>query len=193
VLAAELDALLPWTRLLLAGDREGLAAFAASEEFRARFEQGRPLGQAFAAWARRQLRPAGGRPADEAGAAVLAFESMALHAVAHPGPAGLAPGARLVRFAVDLSELHWACAALRRHLLGRAWAGPLPAGAAEGLRQVAQRASPGPWAAALLKRGPGFEVLPLAPALAAWLEQAAAGRATSGPEQAEARALGLLA
>jgi uncharacterized protein (UPF0276 family) len=119
VLAQTLDRALPVSRLLLAGAREPLAAFARSDEFIGCFSPGatRSVVRAFCAWGRGQLR---GRR-DPAAEAALALESAGDHA--------------------RLEEPRFCARALRRHLSGRAWAtGQLELDALEGLRQVVERA-----------------------------------------------------
>jgi uncharacterized protein (UPF0276 family) len=133
VLADVLDGHWPLSRLLLAGSREALSAFAASAQFRTHFEQGRALELAFGAWARAEVRA---RP-DAAGLGALAFDSWAQ---------GLASGATRGSFPVDLGEALFALRALRRHLGARAWAsGALDTTGLEGLAQVVARAAPHPW------------------------------------------------
>ncbi|HEY8209819.1 MAG TPA: DUF692 family multinuclear iron-containing protein [Myxococcaceae bacterium] len=142
VLAEELDRAWPMSRPLLLPDRQALAAFARSEEFRGAF-QGTPGGVmgAFARYARRLLRA---RP-DEGVAAALSFETWA-HAALDRAPAGV-PSAT---FPVDLSELWHAVQATRRHALARASvSGTVDGSAHEALVQVARRARQGPWEVAL--------------------------------------------
>jgi uncharacterized protein (UPF0276 family) len=133
VLAEALDGQWPLSRLVLAGTRERLAAFAASAHFRAHFEKGRPLLLAFAAWGRELAlsRPEG------AGAAALSFDMWAQQ---------LAQGAGRGTFPVDLAEALFAVKALRRHLGARAWAsGVLETSGLEGLAQTVVRAPREAW------------------------------------------------
>jgi uncharacterized protein (UPF0276 family) len=133
VLADALDQTWPLSRLVLAGTRERLQAFAGSAEFRAHFERGTPLSPAFGAWARGVLRA---RP-DAAGLGALAFDSWAQD-VARTSGRGTFP--------VDLAEAFFAARALRRHLGTRAWAsGVLEARGLEGLAQTVARAPREPW------------------------------------------------
>jgi uncharacterized protein (UPF0276 family) len=179
VLAEELDAAAPLTRLLLAGTREGLAAFATSAEYRAGF---RPGGQgpagALAAWARRRVREEG----LEALAPVLAFEGALEHAAHHapapprPGEVALSAEVRVLHFPLDLTELAFAARALRRHLTGRGWAsGEVALSGLEALGQVAARAPRTPWTAVAVRRGRAFEVAGVGRELAAALAAAAGG------------------
>ncbi len=134
VLADALDRAWPLARLVLAGRREDLESFAASEEFRAQWDTGTPLLSAFGAWARARLRAT----PEPAGLGALAFDTWA-QALAHGKGQG--------RFPVDLSEALFAARALRRHLGTRAWAtGLLESSGLGGLAQVVARAPPGPWA-----------------------------------------------
>jgi uncharacterized protein len=133
VLADVLDARWPLSRLLLAGTPEGLSAFAASAQFRAHFEAGRPLGLAYGAWARAQVRE---RP-EPAALQALAFDSWAQ---------ALASGARRGTFPVDLGEALFAARALKRHLGTRAWAGGgVETSGLEGVAQALARAPAKPW------------------------------------------------
>jgi len=133
VLADALDQGWPLSRLVLAGRREELEAFAASGPFRARWEAGAGLHSAFGAWARARLRD---RP-EAAGLGAVAFDTWA-QALAHGPGRG--------RFPVDLSEALFAARALRRHLGTRAWAtGRLDSSGLDGLAQVVARAPAGPW------------------------------------------------
>ncbi len=119
VLAQTLERSFPLSRLLLAGTREGLADFARSDAFIGCFtdpERSRTVLRAFASWGREQLR----ERSDPAAEAVLALETAGMRA--------------------RLEEAHFAARALRRHLVGRAWAtGALELEALEGLRQVIAR------------------------------------------------------
>jgi uncharacterized protein (UPF0276 family) len=133
VLAELLDKAWPLSRLVLAGTREALSAFAASAQFRTHFEQGRTLELAFGAWARSEVRA---RP-DAAALGALAFDSWAQ---------ALASGATRGSFPVNLGEALFAARALRRHLGARAWAsGTLDTSGLAGLAQVVARAAPEPW------------------------------------------------
>jgi uncharacterized protein len=133
VLADALDHHWPLARLVLAGTRERLEAFAASTQFRAAFEQGSPLQAAFGAWARARLRE---RP-EQAGLGALAFDTWAQEMARGPGQG---------TFPVDLAEALFAARALRRHLGTRAWAtGVLESSGLEGLAQVVARAPAEPW------------------------------------------------
>jgi uncharacterized protein len=133
VLADALDQRWPLSRLLLAGTRARLQAFAASGEFRAHFEGGRPLQAAFGAWARAQLRA---RP-EAAGLSALAFDSWAQET---------ARGPQQGTFPLDFGEALFAAKALRRHLGTRAWAtGVVETSGLEGLAQVVARAPAGKW------------------------------------------------
>ncbi|MEN9796585.1 MAG: hypothetical protein RL653_281 [Pseudomonadota bacterium] len=132
-LAEVLDGPFPLSRVLLAGTRDRLAAFAASDAFRDCFEQGRPLSQGWGRWSRAQVRAAPGPGVELA----LAFEAWAHGAARKQGPQV---------FPLDLSEAFFALRGLRRHLGARAWAtGTLPEAAAEALRQVLERPARGPW------------------------------------------------
>jgi uncharacterized protein len=133
VLADALDKEWPLSRLLLAGAQTSLAGFAASEQFRAHFETGRPLALAFGAWARVRVRE---RP-EPAAVQALAFDSWAQ---------ALASGPRQGTFPLDLSEALFASRALRRHLGARAWAGGgVDMSGLEGLAQVVARAPARRW------------------------------------------------
>lgn len=182
VLAQHLDRDWPLSRMLLAGSREALQSFAASPEYRALFDgTGRALPQAFASWARRILRE---RRGDAGGEAVLAFEQWAHGALARasnkkpePGTVGLAPGVAVASFPLDLSELLFAAAALRRHLTDRAWvSGLLEGSGMEALGQVAARPARGPWPVVIRKRA-RLEVDPLEPQLLPLLQAASRGAA----------------
>lgn len=132
-LAEALDGPFPLSRLLLAGTRAQLAAFAASDAFRSCFEEGRPLSQGWGWWTRAQVRAA----PDASTELALAFEAWAHGAARRQGPQ---------LFPLDLSEAFFALRGLRRHLGARAWAtGSLPEGAGEALRQVLARPARGPW------------------------------------------------
>lgn len=164
-LAERVDRVFPFSRLLLAGSGEGLGAFAASPEFREGFGAcPRDATESFARWARRRLR----EMPDEPVATVLAFESWALERAQEAGAraagkGGEEAGVVVARFPLDLSELLWAAAALRRHLAGRAeTSGVFEASGLAALRQVAARARPGPWRVAVRRRGGRVEVSPLA-------------------------------
>ena len=133
VLADVLDRGWPLSRLLLAGSREALSAFAASAQFRTHFQQGRALELAFGAWARAEVRA---RP-DAAALGALAFDSWAQ---------ALASGPTRGSFPVNLGEALFAARALRCHLGARAWAsGFLDTSGLAGLAQVVARAAPEPW------------------------------------------------
>ncbi len=133
VLADALDGSWPLSRLVLAGTRAQLEAFAASSQFRALWQQGTALPSAFGAWARARLRE---RP-EAAGLGALAFDSWAQEVASGPGRG---------RFPVDLSEALFAVRALRRHLGTRAWAsGVVETSGLEGLAQVLARAPPASW------------------------------------------------
>jgi uncharacterized protein len=170
VVAEQLDRDWPLSRLLLAGTRERLRVFTASAEFRELFSgPDRSPGQAFAAWSRRGLR----EQPDEGLAAVVSFETFlpsaargAAPAAPEPGQVGLAEGVRLGTFPVDLTEAVFAARALRRHLVGRAWAGEsLELSGLETLAQVARRPAPGPWHFVLRRKGRGLEVVTVPPSL----------------------------
>lgn len=198
-----LDAQWPATRLLAAGTREDVAAFCASPEYREAFEGG-SVGRAFGAWARRTVRAR----RDDAAAAALAFETWAHGIHAHPttpapGHVGPAPDVVVQAFPFDLSELLFATRAVRRHLLGRVWAGaPYELSGLDGLRQVALRPGPGPWRVAVRKVGGRLDVRPVPPSVEPALRAAERlppmedfieGRAGAAPEAArEAIALGLV-
>ncbi|WP_228530864.1 MULTISPECIES: DUF692 family multinuclear iron-containing protein [Myxococcaceae] len=179
VVAEALDRDWPLTRLLLAGDRAGLAAFTGSRDFRELFEGlGRSLGHAFASYARRTLRA---RP-DEGASAALAFETFLPQAFARPvvppaaGELSLAPDVRVGHFPADLTELVFAARSLRRHLTGRAWAcEALELSGLEALAQVAARPAPGPWTFAVRRRAGGLEVLTVPSRLGLLLRALAAG------------------
>ncbi|WP_371877596.1 DUF692 domain-containing protein [Pyxidicoccus parkwayensis] len=177
VIAEVLDKEWPLTRLLVAGTREGLAAFTGSPEYRSLFGgTGRSLGQVFSRWAMRHLR----EHPDEGASAALALEmllpTLFLRPVPAPGPGqvGLAEEVRPGALPVDLSELVFAARAVRRHLTARAWAcGSLEMSGLESLAQVARRPAPGPWGFLVRRRGSGFEVLTVSPGLAEWLRKLA--------------------
>lgn len=179
VVAEMVDREFPLTRLLLAGTREGLLAFTASEPFKALFEGlGRSPGQAFASWARKRLLS---HP-DEGAASALALESFLpmafMRAPAPPraGQVGLAEDVRVGNFPVDLTELVFAAKALRRHLTGRAWAcEALEVSGLESLAQVARRPAPGPWSFVARRRGGSAEVLTVPPGLMKAVRVLAAG------------------
>ncbi len=138
VIAEALDLRFPLSRLLLAGTRDQLVAFASSPEYRAVFEQGRTLEQAYASWSRKRAFETPGADA------VVAFEAWLDGLARAPGPE------RAGRFPLDLSELLFATTALRRHLGQRAWAAEqLELSGLEALSQIALRAKPGPWAIGL--------------------------------------------
>jgi uncharacterized protein (UPF0276 family) len=187
VLAERLDVHMPLTRLLVAGTREGLAAFAASEDYRAVFAQGgREVEEAFAAWTRRQVRERGG----EHLAPVLAFETAASHATHHvpppprPGELALSPEVRVMDFPVDLTELVFAARALKRHLSGRGWAcGEVEHSGLSTLEQVVRRSPVGTWRCALQRRGRGWEVVTLSPEQAQALHAASTGLPLTELEQ----------
>ncbi|MFP2930725.1 DUF692 family multinuclear iron-containing protein [Pyxidicoccus sp. 3LG] len=175
VVAETLDRDWPLTRLLLAGTREGLAAFTGSRDFRGLFSgTGRSLGQAFAMWAMRSLR----EHPDEGASATLALEMLlpTLFMKRPPPPGGgqvgLAEDARPGSLPADLSELVFAARAVRRHLTARAWAcGTLELSGLESLAQVARRPGPGPWHFVVRRRAGGHEVLTVTPGLAEWLRK----------------------
>ncbi len=148
VLADALDQAWPLARLLLAGRREDLQAFAASEAFRAQWQGSASLLSAFGAWARARLRA---KP-EPAGLAALAFDSWAQ---------SLAQGTGHGRFPVDLSEALFAARALRRHLGTRAWAsGHVDTSGLEGLAQAVARAPAGPWAVRAVWEGGRLALAP---------------------------------
>jgi uncharacterized protein len=133
VLADVLDQSWPLSRLVLAGTRSRLEAFAASTQFRAHFQEGTSLGLAFGAWARALVHA---RP-EPGGLGALAFDTWAQE---------LARGRQRGTFPVDLAEALFAASALRRHLGARAWAsGVVETSGLEGLAQVVARAPPEPW------------------------------------------------
>jgi len=197
VLAEALDRALPLTRLLAAGTRAQLLAFGRSPELRNFFDgTGRELGQCFAAFVRRQLRE---RP-DPGREAVLAFELWALAQLTRTDPA-LASGVCVATFPSNLGEVLFAAAAVRRHVIGRAWGSGLwEPGALEVVAQAAARAEPGPWTVALRRADPGVTAVDLDPALLEVLRLAQAGtpfhKLAQEPRTAEAAAraerLGLL-
>ncbi|MFL5352390.1 DUF692 family multinuclear iron-containing protein [Archangium sp.] len=201
VVAETLDRDWPISRLLLAGSREDLRAFTASPEFRELFEgQGRSPGHAFASWTRRRLR----EHPDEGTAAAVTFETFLPNAfmtrpppAPGPGQVGLSEDVRVGSFPVDLTELVFAAKALRRHLMGRAWACEvLDVSGLESLAQVARRPGRGPWSFVVRRRGRGLEVLTVPPAVLELLRPLA--KAPRAVEEvpaavlAEGRALGLL-
>ncbi len=133
VLADVLDGSWPLSRLMVAGRREQLEAFAASGQFRAFWQKGGTASAAFGAWARARVLA---HP-EPAAVTALAFDTWA-QAVA----AGFGRGT----FAVDLSEALFAARALRRHLGTRAWAtGVVETSGLSGLAQVVARAPQQPW------------------------------------------------
>lgn len=149
VLAEALDGLWPLSRLLLAGTVARLSAFAASAAFRAHFEEGTPLGPAFGAWARAQVRA---RP-EPATLGALAFDTWAQE---------LARGGGRGTFPVDLGEALFAARALRRHLGARAWAGgEVEVAGLEGLAQVVARAPAQPWVVQAVWEGGRLSVHPV--------------------------------
>jgi uncharacterized protein (UPF0276 family) len=134
VLADALDQHWPLSRLVLAGTRERLEAFASSPQFRSHFEQGTPLAPAFGAWGRGVVRAC----PEPAGLGALAFDTWAQQ---------VAGGSGRGTFPVDLAEALFAARALRRHLGTRAWAtGVVETSGLEGLAQVVARAPAEPWA-----------------------------------------------
>lgn len=176
VVAEVLDRDWPLTRLLLAGTREGLAAFTGAPEFRDLFTaSGRSPGQAFSTWAMRHLRE---HPEKGAASAALSLElllpTLFQRRVTPPGPGqvGLAEDARTGSLPADLSELVYSARAVRRHLTARAWAcGALELTGLESLTQVASRPGPGPWHFVARRRAGGHEVVTVPPALAEWLRR----------------------
>ena len=133
VVADALDGSWPLARLVLAGTRERLEAFARSAEFRAIWERGASLDAAFGGWARALVRE---RP-DAAGLGALAFDTWAQ---------ALASGRGAGTFPVDLGEALFAARALRKHLATRGWAtGVVESSGLEGLAQVVARAPTGAW------------------------------------------------
>lgn len=199
ILADALDRTWPLTRLLAAGTRAQLLAFARAPEFRALFDgTGRELAQAFAGFVRRRLR----EQPDPGVEAALAFESWALAQVARPADPQLAPGVRVVSFPMDLGELLFAAHAVRRHLAGRAWGSERwEPSALESVAQAARRIAPGPWWLALRRTEAAPELVPLDAELQQVLRSASAGSTATQllaePRWAEAAAraqqLGLLA
>ncbi|WP_373044816.1 DUF692 family multinuclear iron-containing protein [Vulgatibacter sp.] len=184
VIAQQLDREWPLTRALAAGDREALQAFAASAEYRSRYEgTGKDLGAVFAAWARRRIREsriAGGEVA-------LAFESWChglLHRAAgalQEGAIALAPGIAAGTFPADLSELVFAARALRRHLVDRAVASGLyEASGLDALGQAAVRAQPGAWPVLVRRREGALEVEPIDASLLRLLRLAGTGAVPEG-------------
>jgi len=167
VVAEQLDRDFPMTRLLLAGTREGLLAFTASEEFREVFEgAGRSLGHAFMAYARRCLRE---KP-DDGAAAALSFETFLPTVMQRPvlppkpGEVGLVEEARVGTFPADLAEIIYSARALRRHLTGRAWAsGSLEVSGLESLAQTARRTVSRPWRFAVRRKPSGALEVQTAP------------------------------
>ena len=203
VVAEPLDRDWPLSRLVFAGTRERLRAFTASAEFRDLFSgPERSLGQAFSAWCHGRLR----EQPDEALAGVLAFEGTVSRAAdawppdpeaPGPGHVGLTQSVRLGLFPVNLTEALFAARALRRHLVGRAWAGEaLELSGLESLAQVVRRAAPGPWHFVMRRRGRGLEVVTVSGPLSQLLRALARGpRAEAELEPqglAEGAALGLL-
>ncbi|PTL85338.1 DUF692 family multinuclear iron-containing protein [Vitiosangium sp. GDMCC 1.1324] len=201
VVAETLDRDWPISRLLLAGTREDLSVFTASQEFRGLFEgEGRSPGHAFAAWTRRHLR----EHPDEGVAAAVSFETFLPNSfmmrpppVPGPGQVGLAEDVRVGTFPVDLTELVFAAKSLRRHLTGRAWACEvLEVSGLEALAQVARRPGRGPWTFVVRRKSRSLEVLTVPPSVLELLRSLARGaRAVEEvPAQvlAEGRALGLL-
>jgi uncharacterized protein (UPF0276 family) len=182
VLAERLDRDWPWTRRLLARDREALLAFSASPELRAHFATGRgeDVAERFAVWCETRLAEA----PDPGVRRVLDFErlarSLAVEAARRappaPGDVALGDGVGLGELDHDLSELLYAGQALQRHLDGRAQASGVwePSGL-EALRQVARRAPPARWRFAVRRRGGLLETLPLPAGLARTLAAAARG------------------
>ncbi|WP_216612992.1 DUF692 domain-containing protein [Myxococcus xanthus] len=163
VVAEVLDRDWPLTRLLLAGTREGLAAFTGSKEYRKLFDSvARTPGQSFASWAMRRLRES----PDEGASAALTLEmllpSLFTRRVPAPAPGqvGLMEDVRVGSLPVDLSELVHSARAVRRHLTARAWAsGTLELSGLDSLNQVARRPGPGPWSFVARRRAGGPEVM----------------------------------
>jgi uncharacterized protein len=149
VLADALDRSWPLARLLLAGTRERLEAFASSTHFRAVWERGTALDTAFGAWARAMVRERPEAPALQA----LAFDSWAQ---------ALAQQRRPGAFPLDLAEALFAARALRRHLGARAWAtGVVETSGLEGLAQVVARAPAGPWPVQAAREAGRLAILPV--------------------------------
>ncbi|QDE90986.1 hypothetical protein BHS06_19560 [Myxococcus xanthus] len=173
VVAEVLDRDWPLTRLLLAGTREGLAAFTGSKEYRKLFDSvARTPGQSFASWAMRRLRES----PDEGASAALTLEmllpSLFTRRVPAPAPGqvGLMEDVRVGSLPVDLSELVHSARAVRRHLTARAWAcGTLELSGLDSLNQVARRPGPGPWSFVARRRAGGPEVMTVPPALVEFL------------------------
>jgi uncharacterized protein (UPF0276 family) len=167
VVAEQLDKDFPLTRLLLAGTREGLLGFTASQEFRELFEGvGRSLGHTFMAFARRKLRE---KP-DDGAAAALSFETFLPTVMQRPvlppklGEVGLVEEARVGTFPADLAELVYSARSLRRHLTGRAWAsGTLELSGLESLAQTARRTVSRPWRFAVRRKPNGALEVQTAP------------------------------
>ncbi|MFY0575616.1 hypothetical protein ACN28S_15745 [Cystobacter fuscus] len=104
---------------------------------------------------------------------------------------------RLGGFPVDLTELSFAARALRRHLMGRAWASEaLEVSGLDALEQVARRPAPGPWRFIVRRKGRGLEVLTAAAsvldALAALERAPRPAREVPVQRLADAGVLGLL-
>jgi len=202
VIAELLDGQWPMTRLLLAGTRERLRAFLASNEYRQQFE-GRTGGlhAAFASWARRACLSQQTAPFASAVALETWTQSLHRHREVDPSQVRLAPGVFLGTFPADLSELAFAVKALRRHLGGRAWAsGLLDVSALEALGQIAKRAPVGGLNLVVRKSGPRTEVLTLGEGVFRLLRAAetglSPGEMQAGPwsesDLAEVRRRGLL-
>lgn len=165
VLAEQLDNAFPLSRPLVAPRRETLVRFAASEDFKTMFTEGRALIAAWTSFARTETR----RDPEHPSSAALAFEIWA-HGAAHvhsrPAPAEgevvLAPGFQVASFPFDFTEALFAARALKRHLLARAWATEeLPSDALEGLAQAVKRAPSGPWLIVLRFLGGVLEARPI--------------------------------
>ncbi|NVJ04167.1 DUF692 family protein [Myxococcus sp. AM001] len=177
VVAEVLDREWPLTRLLLAGTREGLAAFTGSKEYRKLFDAvARTPGQAFASWAMRRLRESPDEGASAALTLELLLPSLFTRRVPAPAPGqvGLMEDVRAGSLPVDLSELVHAARAVRRHLTARAWAcGTLELSGLDSLNQVARRPGPGPWSFVARRRSGGPEVMSVPPALGEFLRMLA--------------------
>lgn len=202
VVAELLDAHWPMTRLLLAGSPERLKTFLGSSELRNVFAEpkgSKGLNAAFATWARRACLSL--ETAPFANAVALETWAQGLHRhsrLAAPG-VQLSSGVHLGTFPSDLTELHFAVKALRRHLTARAWANAwLELSGLETLAQLARRAPTRAWNLVVRKSPQRTELLPVSPGLFQLLRAVEAGlterewSSWSGSETQQAFRLGLV-
>jgi uncharacterized protein (UPF0276 family) len=183
VLAQTLDGDVPWARLGLAPEREGLLAFMTSPFFRDGFARGVALREVFFGWG------ASRREALHPGAAHLfeldvwlARQGLRPHS---SRPTGLAPGVRLASFELDLSEALFAARALGRHLRDRApWSSAGFEGSGfEAVLHAAARAPRRAWTVALRPLGRRLEVFELSDDELTVLRQLETGASLDVPVQ----------